>query len=55
LERAVDLFRQGKLEQAVAMRKLAEEAREAVVPKLEQRIKEHKREHPSTLDGKEPA
>ena len=53
LERAVCLFRMEKIEEAVEMRSLAEEARKSLLPILEKRAKEHEREHPKLLPADE--
>ena len=55
VERAVDLLRRGKTNDAAAMRRLADEAHEVVIPKLEEAVKQHRENHPALLDGKEPA
>ena len=54
LERAICLFRMGKIEEAVEMRSLADEARKSVVPRLEKCAKEHEREHPELLPACAP-
>jgi len=49
-EKAVDLFRQGKDDAAVQLRKLAEDATKEVIPKLEAQASEHLVEFPIQLE-----
>lgn len=48
-EQAVALFRDGKDEQAVALRKLAERMGAALQPKMRLRAEEHERDFPMRL------
>jgi hypothetical protein len=52
LEYAVELFRKGKVAEATALRKLAVEAHDDVVPKLEARAADHERDYPARIGVK---
>jgi hypothetical protein len=49
-ERAVVLFREGKDESAIHLRRLADDMEHALRPVMEQRAKRHEREFPAVIE-----